>query len=52
MDSPDFLKITHQHEDKRFDRLEELFPKFKDENWIERDDEETPGSELPSDKDS
>ena len=59
MDTPDFFKLTHLHEDKKFDRLDQLFPKFKDENWIERDNGEssewpkgTSGSELPSDKDS
>ena len=55
MDSPDFLKITHSHEDKRFDRLDELFPKFKDEVWNikekERDDEEAPGPDVPSEQD-
>jgi hypothetical protein len=33
LDTPDFLKLTHKHEDKRFDKLDKLFPKFKDNSW-------------------
>ena len=37
MEYPDFLKITHSHEDKRFDDLDKMLDNIKDNLNIIKD---------------